>query len=142
MASRGWFDSSMVSFALIGALNTLLNWAIMLVLFANMGLSKWMASAVGYALTGALSFVLNRRFSFHSRGALWGDLLRFVIVFAACYLLGNQLAFSVVGRLLEWPVFAGIAKWSGQIQLLCGNLVFTVLNYFGQRFFAFNKEGK
>lgn len=137
------FDRSMVSFALIGGLNTLLNWVIMLVLYTNLGLSKWAASAVGYVLTGALSFVLNRKFSFHSKGSLARDLLRFVAVFGACYLLGNQLAFSFVGWLLDKPLFQGIAKWSGQIQLLAGNVVFTVLNYFGQRFFAFNaKEGQ
>ena len=136
------FDRSLVVFLLIGGLNTLLNWAIMLVLYTNLGMPKWPASAIGYTITSALSFFLNRRFSFHSNGVFWGDLIRFALVIGVCYVAANLIAFPLIDWLLHLPAFASVAKWSGQAALLFGNVVFTILNYFGQRFFAFNREGK
>lgn len=133
-------DKSFVIFLLIGGLNTLLNWIIMLVLYTNLGMDEWTASAIGYTLTSALSFFLNRKFSFRSKGAFWGDLIRFALVIGACYLIANLIAFPFIKWLLDLPAFVSIQRWSGQIALIFGNVLFTILNYFGQRFFAFNRE--
>ncbi len=130
-------DRSLILFLLIGVGNTALNWAIMLVLYTNLGFGYWPASAVGYVLTSALSFILNRRFSFKSKGNVWVDLARFVLVIGVCYFMANAVAKPLIEWALSMPQLSGLSKWSGQIALIFGNVVFTGLNYVGQRLFAF-----
>ena len=134
---RALLDWSVISFLMIGVLNTGLNWAIMLVLNQRLGFGYWASSAVGYVLTSALSFVLNRKYSFRSKGDWKGDLARFVLVIAVCYFIANLLAKPFIEWAFSWPMFAQYAKLAEPVALIVGNVLFTVLNYFGQRFIAF-----
>lgn len=130
-------DRSLLIFLVIGVGNTILNWVIMLVLYTNLGLGYWPSSAIGYVVTSALSFALNRRYSFRSKGNVWVDLARFVVVIGVCYFVANAMAKPLIERALRWDALAGLQKWTGQIALIFGNVVFTGLNYVGQRVFAF-----
>ncbi len=130
-------DRSLPIFLAIGVGNTLLNWVLMLVLYTNMGLGFWPSSAIGYVVTSALSFILNRKYSFQSKGNVWIDLARFVAVIGLCYFVANAMAKPLIEWVLRWDVLSVLQKWSGQIALLFGNVVFTALNYVGQRLFAF-----
>ena len=133
-------DRSLIIFIGVGILNTGLNWVLMLVLSTYFGLNYWASGVIGYTVTSALSFYLNRRFSFHSEGAFWGDLLRFVMVIGLCYLISNSIAKPFIEYMLGFQVLSGFSQYSVQIALIFGNVVFTALNYIGQRFFAFSAK--
>ena len=137
---RKWIDRSMVLFLLVGILNTGLNWVIMLVLNRKMGLGYWQSSAVGYVITSALSFVLNRKYSFRSKGDLWGDLWRFALVIGVCYFIANAMAKPFIGWLFSIPTLSGLSEWTEPVALIFGNVVFTALNYIGQRYVAFARR--
>ncbi len=83
-----------------------------------------------------MSFFLNRRFTFQSEETLGRSAVKFAVNVAVCYVLGYGLARGY-GRpdALEPPVppVVGAAVQAG------GHGPYTVLNYFGQRFFAFRK---
>ena len=131
---------SLFIFMLIGLGNTGLNMLIMLALYRHFGLGHWSASAIGFVITSALSFLLNRKFSFNSQGKPVSDLWRFVLVIAACYFVAYALALPMIEWAVDLPVFVRLAPWGGEIALLLGNVIFTALNYLGQRFFAFAKR--
>lgn len=139
-----FLQRSMLIFLLIGGMNTLLNWALMLLLDGILPLSDdprfWVSSAIGYTVTSAISFVLNRKFSFASKNSIRHDLPRFVLVIAACYLIANYAARPLVGWALSWDAFSRFSAYFNQVAMIFGNVVFTILNYFGQRFFAFKRE--
>ncbi len=129
---------SFLIFLIIGAGNTLLTIALSQALLGPLG--EWGATAVGYAIPSAISFVLNRRFSFKSKGDVLSDLWRFALVVAACYVVSNALAIPAIKWLFALPALEGIRGWALRVALLAANVLFSILNYFGQRFFAFPNQ--
>lgn len=138
-------DRSLLIFLLIGAGNTLLTALIMAVLFPPVeawigsGKAYWAVSAFAFALTSVLSFLLNMRLSFRYRGRVWTAAARFALVIAVCYLI----AYSVAQPATAWALGRFLPEdpsLTTKIALYAGQVIFTFLNYIGQRFFAFRKE--
>lgn len=135
------FDLSLLKFLLIGFMNTLISLGITFALYDWAGLGYWGATAVAYVVTSVLAFVLNRRFTFQSEELLWKSALKFAAVIGICYVVAYSLAKPLV-------IWAGL-RWAPQlgteavekIALLVGQVLFTTMNYLGQKFFAFKKQG-
>lgn len=133
-------EPSLRWFLLIGLGNTVLSLAIQLALFSWAGLGYWPSSALAFTLASISSFYFNRKYSFHSKGSLRWDAVRFALNIAVCYLL----AYGAAQPLVQWALprlgWAWLLRWQGQVSLICGNGLFTCLNYFGQRCFAFRER--
>ena len=133
-------DKSLLFFLLIGLGNTLLSTAIMYLLYTLAGFGYWGSSAVAFTVTSILSFLLNKKLSFQYEGHVWAAALRFALVIAVCYLLAYSVAQPATGWLLQKFLGTAVeAKTIDKVALLTGQVIFTGLNYFGQRFFAFRK---
>ena len=130
------FDVSMLKFLLVGVGNTLLSTVLM---FALEGLGYWPSTAIAYVAGAVMSFFLNKRFTFHSDEVLWKAAVKFAINVAVCYVVGYGLARLVLGALS--PLNPLPAIWWERLSKLVGMGLYTVLNYFGQRFFAFRRRG-
>ena len=129
-------DASIWKFLLVGVGNTLLSMAIM---FALEGLGYWPSTAIAYVAGAVMSFFLNKRFTFHSDEVLWKAAVKFAVNVAVCYVVGYGLARLVMGALS--PLNPLPAIWWERLSKLVGMGLYTVLNYFGQRFFAFRRRG-
>lgn len=129
------FDVSMLKFLLVGVGNTLLS---MVLMFALEGLGYWPSTAIAYAAGAALSFFLNRSFTFHSDEIMWKAAVKFAVNAAVCYAVGYGLA-RVIITVPREPCYAVPAIWYERASKLLGMGLYTVLNYFGQRFFAFRR---
>ena len=127
-------DSSVWKFLLVGVGNTLLS---MVIMFALEGLGYWPSTAIAYVAGAVLSFFLNRRFTFHSEETLGRSAVKFALNVAVCYVLGYGLARGLMGILAPWSPLSPL--WWERLSKLVGMGLYTVLNYFGQRFFAFRK---
>lgn len=128
-------DPSMWKFLLVGVANTLLS---MVLMFLLEGLGYWPSTAIAYVAGAVLSFFLNRSFTFRSKAAFWPSALRFAVNVVLCYLIAYSVAQPVVALILaKTPVSA---LWQERIAKVCGMGLYTVINYFGQRFFAFRSE--
>ena len=57
-----------------------------------------------------------------------------------CYLLAYGAAQPLMERVIPWLGWGWLVRWQGQITLVAGNGLFTCLNYFGQRCFAFRER--
>ena len=130
-------DPSMWKFLLVGAANTLLS---MVLMFLLEGLGYWPSTAIAYVAGAVLSFFLNRSFTFKSRAAFWPSVIKFAVNVALCYLI----AYSVAQPVVTWALSASAIPliWQERIAKVCGMGLYTVLNYFGQRFFAFRDKNK
>lgn len=128
-------DPSMWKFLLVGVGNSLLS---MVLMFLLEGLGYWPSTAIAYAAGAVLSFFLNRSFTFQSRAALPSAALRFAVNAVVCYLI----AYSVAQPAVSWALSrtAISPMWQERAAKLCGMGLYTVLNYFGQRFFAFRNK--
>ena len=130
---RGLIDVKLAKFLLVGVVNTLVGTAIMFGLYNLAHCSYWASSAANIILTSMLSFFLNKYFTFGSREKGAGEVVRFALNIAACYLLAYGLA-----KPLCLAALSGASpSVRDNVSMLVGMCLFTGLNYLGQRFFAF-----
>lgn len=120
-------------FVLVGAFNTLIGSAIMFGLFNLAGCSYWVSSAANYIFTSILSFFLNKYFTFKNNEKSAVQVVRFAVNVAVCYVTAYVIAKPLVYSLLANS--SDFIRDNGA--LLTGMIIFTCLNYIGQRFFAF-----
>lgn len=130
------FDKSFLKFLVVGVINTLVGMAIMFGLYNLAGWGYWPASLANYVLTSILSFFLNRHFTFQSREKGWGPVLRFALNILVCY----AAAYGIAKPLVRLIFAAAGEKVRDNLAMLAGMCLFTLLNYFGQKFFAFRKR--
>ena len=129
------FEVSMLKFLLVGVGNTLLS---MVLMFALEGLGYWPSTAIAYVAGAVMSFFLNRGFTFHSNEVLWRSAVKFAVNVVVCYVVGYGLARTIMGAP---PTLTALpAVWWERLSKLVGMGLYTVLNYFGQRFFAFRRR--
>jgi putative flippase GtrA len=129
------FDASLLRFLLVGVGNTLCSMVLMLLLEP---LGYWPSTAIAYAAASVLSFFLNRSFTFRSKEPIGPSAVRFAVNVTVCYLLAYSLAQPLAGWVLGRTALS--ALWQERLAKLGGMCLFTALNYFGQRFFAFRKK--
>ncbi|MCM0707763.1 GtrA family protein [Faecalicatena sp. BF-R-105] len=132
MKHRIW-DRTILKFLIVGVVNTLFGTIVMFSLYNLAGYSYWISSAANYILGSILSFFLNKYFTFQNRERSWGQVVRFTVNIAACYLVAYGVAKPAVRVLLSGQS----VLIQENAAMLVGMCLFTGLNYFGQRFFAF-----
>ena len=125
-------DRSIPKFLLVGVGNTLLSMALM---FLLEGLGYWPSTAIAYVAGAVMSFFLNRHFTFRSRETLLRSAVKFAVNVAVCYVIAYALAQPLAGWVLGRTALAPV--WQERLTKLGGMCLYTALNYFGQRFFAF-----
>ena len=135
------FDPTFFRFILVGIINTLVGYGVMFGLYNLAGLHRlgdtgyWISSAANYVVGSIVSFFLNKHFTFRSREKGAKVVLRFAVNISVCYLLAYGLAKPAVAWLLGGM---GLSRQlQGNLTMLAGSGLFVILNYFGQRFFAF-----
>ena len=138
------FDPTFFRFIVVVCINTLVGYGVMFGLYNLAGLytwgdtGEWISSAANYIVGSIVSFFLNKHFTFRNREKGAGVVLRFALNIAVCWLL----AYGLAQPIMEW-VLAGMEltpQWEGNLTLLAGSGLFVILNYFGQRFFAFKAK--
>lgn len=125
-------DKSVIIFLAVGVVNTLLS-ALLMFLLEDLG--YWLSTAIAYIAGAVLSFFLNRYITFKSEEKLWNSAMKFIINIALCYVISYSLAQPFAGWILGFTNMSQI--WKERITKLFGMGLYTVINYFGQRFFAF-----
>ena len=138
---KKFFDKSLLLFLIIGACNTVLSLAIQFALFNWAHFGYWGSSAAAFAICSVSSFYFNKKYSFQNTDKVWIAALRFALVIAVCYVLAYYVAQPLTGWLLQLTGWSLKAELTDQVAMLVGQVIFTLLNYTGQKFFAFkNKE--
>lgn len=129
-----FLDASIPKFLLVGVGNTLLS-AVIMFLLEDLG--YWPSTAIAYVAGAVMSFFLNRRFTFHSEETLGRSAVKFALNVAVCYVAAYALAQPAAGWVLGRTGLSPL--WQERLTKLGGMGLYTVLNYFGQRFFAFRR---
>lgn len=127
------FDKTMIRFVLVGVLNTLVGCGTMFILYNLANCSYWFSSAANYVVGGTVSFFLNKHFTFQNHKHSMEQVIKFVINVAVCYFI----AYSVAKPVVMWMLSKQSAQIQENIAMFIGMVLYTILNYLGQRFFAF-----
>ena len=125
-------------FLLVGIINTIVGYSVMFGAYNLLHLDYWISSAANYVIGSICSFFLNKYFTFQARKFSVAELVRFIICIVVCYLIGYGIARPVVRFIFQsaGPIV------QDNLAMLGGSGVFTVLNFFGQKFFVFRNSGE
>ena len=138
------FDPTFFRFIIVGCINTLVGYGVMFGLYNLAGLHTWgdrgywISSAANYVVGSIVSYVLYKHFTFRNRETGAGVGVRFILNITVCYLLAYGLARPAV----NWALGGmGLGEQlQGNLTMLFGSGLFVILNYCGQRFFAFKTK--
>lgn len=141
-----FFDRRFLRFCIVGVANTLFGTAVMyavrnLVPWTAIGFSAvshwpyWISSAANYVLGSILSYFLNKYFTFRAAGGGAREVLRFAANITVCYLI----AYGAAKPLVKLVLSGASVTVRDNVAMLVGMVLFTGLNYLGQRFFAFRQ---
>ena len=136
-------DPTFIRFLIVGVINTLVGTAVMFLLYNAAGLHAWgqvgyWLSTIGnYTVGSVVSFFLNKHFTFKNKEKGKGVVIRFAVNIVVCMVL----AYGVAQKAVEWALAGTFlsAQAQGNLSMLVGMGLFVLLNYFGQRFFAFRR---
>ena len=137
MQKKQLFDKTFLTFLVVGIVNTAFGTAIMFVLYNAFGCSYWVSSFCDYFFGSILSYFLNKHFTFHYQGTDWHSIVKFALNIVVCYLIAYSIALPLTRWCLESmhlskPVVENVA-------MLVGTGLFMLINYLGQKFFAFKR---
>lgn len=133
---RQFFDIKFWKFLGVGVINTLVGSAVMFLLYNIAHCGYWFSSAANYVVGSAVSYILNKRFTFENKQSSARTILRFAVSISACYLLSYGVAKPLAMRLLSGaPV-----NIQENLGMLIGMGLYVILNYIAQRFFAFKED--
>ena len=135
---RLFTDKTFMKFIMVGIVNTIVGTTIMFVFYNVFHLTYWVSSASNYFFGSILSFILNKRFTFHHKGHFLGSAVKFVFSIVVCYLI----AYGVAKPLMASMLSGSSVSLQENAAMLVGAILFTALNYLGQKFFAFKEIDK
>lgn len=117
----------LIKFLVVGALNTLLGYAVIFACMYLLGLSALLSNVIGYAFGLVLSYVLNRKVTFQSTSKSKAEVFRFLLVFLIAYFAN----FCVLLMLIHvWKFHEGVS------QLVAG-VVYVLFSFVLNKYYVF-----
>lgn len=135
-ALNKFLDLKMIRFLVVGVVNTIIGSTVMFAAYNLFHMSYWFSSASNYIVGSIISYILNKHWTFQSKGKSYRTIIRFVINILVCYCIAYGIAKPLVG----WMMRNFTKNIQDNATMAAGTILFTVFNYFGQRFFAFKEE--
>ena len=130
-------DKTTLKFLLVGIINTLVGNGVMFLLYNLCGVGYTPSTVANYVVGSIVSYFLNKYYTFKQNKKSGKEVLRFIITIIVCYAVAYGAA-----KPLAYLVFGGLSETiKDNLAMIAGSGMFIVLNYFGQRFFAFKSEG-
>lgn len=130
---RMLFDRRFLRFLLVGVINTVVGMGTMFLLYNWGGCGYWFSSACNYLVGGTVSYFLNKYYTFEQKERDSKYVFRFICNTLLCYLIAYGAAKPLV---LQLPL--GLSEhMMGNLAMLCGAGLYTLLGYIGQRLFVF-----
>jgi putative flippase GtrA len=123
-----------IKFLLVGSINTLIGMGMMFLLKLILGWPYWIATFSGNLIGAAVSFLLNRSFTFNSKVTMGKGIARFAAVIFICYVI----SFSA-GRMIASIIMTNEKMITADsLAIFIGSVIYTLLNYLGQKKLVFN----
>lgn len=124
-------SASLLRYLLVGVINTMVGYGVILFLQLGLGVHAIAANALGYFVGLVVSYLLNRAYTFRSSQSHAKGVPTFIAVAGMCYLLNLAVLQLTIGYLgLSVPIAQGMA-------IGCYSIAFFVAG----RYLVFNKNG-
>jgi len=130
---------SFFRFLMVGIINTIVGLSSMYLFLHLFHFSYWLSTFLGNTIGCCVSYFLNRSFTFKSDKPFASSITRFIVVILICYFfsyyIGEKLALLLFAQLSFLP-----SAYGKDAAVLLGTGIYTICNYFGQKYFVFRKE--
>lgn len=130
--------NTFIRFLLVGIGNTIVGLSMIFMLLDLAGLPYWTATFLGNSMGAAVSYFLNRTFTFRSRASLQSSAVRFILILFLCYILSYSISGMAAGYLQTFTFF-GHNVSPEEMAVLLGAGIYTSTNYIGQKYLVFTK---
>lgn len=145
---KNFFDIKLLKFFLVGIINTLIGEGIVLLLTNPIGWKQYSwgpgaAAFIGVVVGSTVSFFLNKSFTFKNNEKGWKPVFRFTVNILFCMLVRVAVATAVsaISKNAGWTILGmDVDTFAGNLSWATGAAVFVIINYIGQRFFAFREK--
>ncbi len=125
-------------FGIIGVVNTLLGFFLIMVFYNVLHLNYWVASATSYVIGSIFSYFANKKLTFKVQENSRAYVIKFALNIAVCYLLAYGVARPLVRSVLSEHSQTIVEN----VAIVMGTGIFIVLNFIGQKFFVFKDKDK
>lgn len=137
-----FLNKEFMIFLFIGFFNTLFAMVITYSIYNLLHLGYYISSFTGTFSAAVLGFFLNRKFAFSSDCKIFSSMVKFFTVILICYLLAFTLThklFLYIFSILDLGLSINIIE---QIAILFAQILFTLLNFTGQKLWTFKNKDK
>ena len=138
MKLKELIDIKLLKFIIVGIINTLVGAGTMFLLYNLAHCNYWFSSACNYIAGGICSFFLNKFFTFKNTEKSFKQIIQFILLLVICYLI----AYIGAKYLIYWIFSSQSIKVKDNIAMLTGEILYTVINYLGQRLIVFKHEAE
>lgn len=130
------FIDEAIHFGLIGVINTVMGYVLIMIFYNVWHWNYWVASASSYVIGSIFSYFANRKLTFKTEERGFKPAFRFAVNIAVCYIIAYGVAKPLVGNLLQ-----GYSKVIIEnVAIIVGMGLFIILNFIGQKFLVFGKN--
>jgi putative flippase GtrA len=119
----------MIKFGLVGVLNTAIGWGTFFVLFHFFSFNYVLANTIGNILGFINSFFWNKFWTFKSKDLRYEEMFLFILVFLICLAVQSGILI----------VFKEVFKWNVYLSQIISMVIYTLLNFIGNKWFTFRK---
>ena len=130
-----FINKKFLRFLIVGSINTIIGATIIFFLYNIIGVSYWISSVCYYVIGGILSFFLNKFYTFRNNKKSFKQVFLFILIIVICYFI----AYFAAKKIVYLIFFDYSEKIKGNVALFCGIILYTLLNYLGQRFIIFRE---
>ncbi|MET3728488.1 putative flippase GtrA [Fictibacillus halophilus] len=129
--------NTFIRFLLVGIVNTCIGLSIIFLLMNGIGMSYWLSTFIGNTCGAVVSYILNRNFTFKSNTSLGVSGIRFTAVILISYFGAYGMSNLLWSGILNDTSFRLVTNKEASV--LFGACLYTLMNYFGQKYLVFNK---
>ena len=130
MLIRKKFLLQVLSYSLIGVLNSIITLVLILYIYDILDLHYLIANLIGYIVGLINSFILNKKYTFKSKENLSREIFLFFLLFVICYFL----------NVLTVMFFMEFLNIDNTLSQIAGMLTYTATNFIGNKYWTFRTK--
>lgn len=128
-------------FLLVGVLNTIVGLTSVFILFNITGFNYWISTGLGNVIGGGCSYLLNKRYTFHSSSPTKKSIFKFIIINLASYFISYYIGFLLIEMIKDFNLSLD-AKIYENLSILIASGIYTIINYIGHKYVTFYEPRK
>lgn len=134
-----FFTKEFLKFLGVGVINTLIGYSTIFLFLNIIKFDYWLSTFLGNSIGAAVSYILNKKFTFNSTVSIPKSMIKFILVILVCYCISYGLSYFLTSRLPMLTKHTIPIKLIENIAVIVGMGFYTISNFIGQKYFVFRE---